>query len=162
MDAITMLKKNLPSILTISEDFPTINFKADDEFYWSAQINTVFYVENELNKKSGIYRLFHEIGHALSNHQTFSSGIQLIKLESEAWLKAKEIAERYNLNISDDQIEKCLDSYRDWLHLRSICPECSIVGVEANPSQYRCFNCLQNWKVPVNQRSRNYRLKQVK
>ena len=162
MDATTMLKKNLPSIFTISEDFPAINFRANNEFYWSAQKKTVFYIKNELNKESGIYRLFHEIGHALSNHQTFSSGIQLIKLESEAWTKAKSVANKYDLIISDEQIEKCLDSYRDWLHLRSICPQCSIVGVESDPSHYRCFNCLQNWKVPVNQRTRHYRLKQVR
>lgn len=157
-----MPKKNLPDINTVIADFPDINFVENEEFYWSAKTKTVFYNKGELVEKNGIYRLLHEIGHALSGHKNYTSGIQLLKFETQAWKEACEIAKNYGLVINNEQIENCLDSYRDWLHLRSTCPQCKTVAIEANSNQYHCFNCFQKWKVPSDQRARHYRLKLVK
>ncbi len=154
-----MPKKNLPSITAIAQAFPAITFAPNEEFYWSSQRQTVYYNEQAVRTQSGIFRLFHEIGHALCQHKRYTSGIQLVKLEAEAWEKAREIAKTYNLIVEDALIEGCLDSYRDWLHLRSTCPRCQTVAIESKMNQYRCFNCFTNWKVPKDQRSRQYRLK---
>ena len=154
-----MLKKNLPDISVLKRDFPEINFKSDEEFYWSNQENTIFYRPESLVDEEGVFRLLHEIGHAINNHSSFTSGIELLKLEVEAWEKAKQIASNYNLVINNGFIENCLDSYRDWLHLRSTCPNCKNIAVEAEVNQYHCFNCFSKWKVPKHQKARHYRMK---
>lgn len=140
-------------------DFRGTNFVEADEFYWSAKNNTVYYNSDRLQKIEGIYRLIHEIGHATSDHKNFQSGVQLLSLETEAWESAKKIAGRYGITIDSEYIENCLDSYRDWLHTRSTCPNCKTVSVEADENVYKCFNCLQKWQVSSNQRSRCYRQK---
>ena len=147
------------SPLLIMADNCDINFAKADEFYWSAENNTVYYDPERLHTAEGVYRLIHEIGHAANNHKNFLSGIQLLSLEAEAWESARQIAEQYDVVIAEDYIEKCLDSYRDWLHTRSTCPACKTVSVEATENQYKCFNCLQKWTVSSDQRTRCYRQK---
>lgn len=156
-----MPKITLPSISDVRADFPQFSFEEHDVFHWSPKKNCVYYNPTQLKKTDGAFQLFHEIGHALCQHQYYTSGIELLRIEVEAWEKAKEIAKNYGLKISQQRIETCLDSYRDWLYLRSTCPTCETVALETGPNRYHCFNCLQKWSVPTSQRSRHYRLKQV-
>ena len=158
---MNMPQTNLPKLSKIKQRFKQFSFAKHEIFHWSPQNNTVFYDERELNEPEGIYQLLHEIGHATSGHQFYSSGIQLLKIETEAWKKAQELAKDYGLKIQQKQIERCLDSYRDWLHFRSICPQCEAISIEVAANQYHCFNCLQKWSVPSDQQRRHYRLKQV-
>lgn len=154
-----MPKTNLPSLAQLKTDFPAINFELADDFYWSAQHQQLFYQPAALKTSAGMFQLFHELGHALLNHRNFESGVELLQLETEAWAKARTIAQSYNLTLDETQVQNSLDSYRDWLHQRSTCPSCNNISVEITDSHYRCFNCQQQWTVPVNQRSRGYRLK---
>jgi hypothetical protein len=156
---MNMPKTSLPSITDIKDRFPQFTFVPHDVFHWSPKDNTIYYNQNNLHEPEGIFQLLHEVGHGLAGHTTYDSGIQLIKIESEAWDHAKKIASSYNLKISSKQIEQCLDSYRDWLYLRSCCPNCSTIAIETKANHYRCFNCLQKWKAPANQQTRPYRLK---
>ncbi len=156
---MNMPKTNLPSISDIKASFPQFNFSEHEVFHWSPQNQTVFYNQIDILERSGIYQLLHEIGHALCSHTNYTSGVTLLKMETQAWTKAQEIAKDYNLKIDPERIERCLDSYRDWLHLRSACPQCQSVSIETSNNQYHCFNCMQKWKVPTDQRSRHYRLK---
>jgi hypothetical protein len=156
-----MLKITLPKITDIRKKFNQFTFDQHEVFHWSPKNNCIYYDPNKLDTPEGILQLLHEIGHAVLEHTNYGSGVQLLKMETEAWQKAKELSEFYNLEIKDEQIERCLDSYRDWLHLRSTCPRCTTISVETESNHYRCFNCLQTWKVPADQRTRSYRLKLV-
>lgn len=162
MDAITMQKMHLPSLQVLRRDFPAITFTQDESFHWSPKLKTVFYEADAVETIEKLQQLFHEIGHAVCGHTKFTSGIQLLRLETEAWARAKVIARKYGITIQQTKIEQCLDSYRDWLHLRSSCPNCTTVATEIEDNTYRCFTCLQQWKVPLDQRSRRYRLKQAR
>lgn len=155
-----MPKTVLVKIDQLKEDFPTLKFEESDDFYYSAKNKTIFFNNEALGTEIGFIQLLHEIGHALEGHHTFQSGVELVKMESQAWSRAKKIAGEYGLEIPDSLIEQCLDSYRDWLHGRSTCPNCKNTGVESDIGQYHCFNCQQKWVVPLHQRSRCYRLKQ--
>ncbi len=161
MGAMSMPKITLPSINQLQEDFPSIHLEEAKEFYFSARDKCVYYNKKQVLTEVGMFQLIHEIGHALSNHHHFESGVELLKMETEAWSKAEKIAKQYDLEIPPALIERCLDSYRDWLHLRSICPECKATGVETDVNLYHCFNCLQKWSVPTDQRTRRYRHKIV-
>jgi hypothetical protein len=156
----------LPSIFKkITADFSAleISFTRSDVFYWSPQERTIFFIESQIEKGVGIYQLLHEIGHAICEHHSFRSGISLLKMEVEAWEKARQIATKYNIAIPEEHVESCLDSYRDWLHQRSACPECGNIATEIDDNRYRCFNCSQIWSTPRHQQTRcyRYRLKQI-
>lgn len=154
-----MAKTILPSLPQLASDFPQVTFQEADYFCWSAPQQRIYYKAEALTNPKAFYHLLHELGHALRAHTTYGSGIQLIKLEAEAWQAAQEIAKRYQLHIKSSLIESCLDSYRDWLHLRSTCPTCQSIATEHQPYHYHCFNCAQKWKVSPDQRQRCYRLK---
>lgn len=139
------------------DDFPDIQFQPADTFCWAAQKTTVLYVPELLKKPRGLQQLLHEIGHAISGHTSFTSGVELLRMETEAWEAARSLAKKYKIIIKKSHIEYCLDSYRDWLHVRSTCPNCQAIASETEPCQYRCFNCLHNWRVSPDQRTRCYR-----
>jgi hypothetical protein len=156
---MNMPKTTLPSVALIGKEYPDITFEAADTFCWSPQKNTVFFDPIAVKNKRGLYQLLHEVGHAICGHVSYRSGVALIQMESEAWEAAKKISANYNIRIPEEHIEKCLDSYRDWLHLRSACPSCSSISIEVDENQYRCFNCSQAWRVPTSQLTRQYRMK---
>ena len=157
-----MPKTNLPSITVVIRDFPQLTLRESEDFYYSSRDKCVYYNKAHTQTEAGLFQLFHEIGHALSSHHHYDSGIQLLKMEAEAWKEAKAIAQTYKLTIPDDLIEHCLNSYRDWLHLRSTCPTCKNIAIEEKLNCYHCFNCYQKWSVPTDQRSRSYRHKVVR
>lgn len=143
MDAITMLSTN-SLIKKLRLDYPQFNFKESDNFLWSPDDNTVYYS----NKSSDCeYFAIHELSHALLDHREYKRDIVLLTMERDAWEKAKEIAKKYNIEIDDDFIQSNLDTYRDWMHKRSTCPDCSAVGLQSDKIHYKCVVCGHNWRV---------------
>ena len=122
----------------IIESFPELQFKKGDNFYWSPKSKIVFYKLESQNSKLSKWALMHEIGHALLDHRSYGTDFSLLRMESEAWEKAQEIAKRFKLNIPEEHIQDCLDSYRDWIYKRSICPKCSTKSFQSEIHHYRC------------------------
>lgn len=144
MDATTMAKTSW--LKTLRSHFPRITFVEDDSFRWSPRDSTVYI--GSLESTEDLITLLHETGHALADHVTYTQDIQLIKLEREAWDIAKaQLAPLFDIKITDDTIEHALDSYRDWLHARSCCPECESTGVQLDEFHYQCLACQTTWKV---------------
>jgi hypothetical protein len=51
-----------------------------------------------------------------------------------------------------------LDTYRDWLYKRSICPTCTAKCLQQGDFvHYRCFNCHTTWRVTASRFCRAYR-----
>ena len=120
-------------------DFPEFKFEKSDVAHWSPTSKTVFYTDDAA-------KLLHELGHALLDHTDFVQDIELIHLERDAWEKARELAPKYGVKITDDTIEAALDDYRDWLHARSLCPKCNQTGVQRREDLiYYCLNCDAHW-----------------
>lgn len=122
-------------------DFPGVIFELSDDFYYSPQNQTVFY------SSGNMARLLHELGHALLEHSNYSRDIDLLKIERQAWDKARTLSLDYGMTITDDTIQDDLDSYRLWLHKRSLCPECSANGLQTSLDTYRCLSCRTDWRV---------------
>lgn len=141
----------LPRIQT---DFPDVVFIASASFYWSGETRTVCY---DADSQDAIWSLLHELGHMLQDHNTYKTDVRLVRMEVEAWESAKQLAERYGQAISDEHIEDCIDSYRNWQYLRSKCPVCAQSGVEKQSGRYHCINCLHDWRVTANRFCRVYR-----
>jgi hypothetical protein len=138
--------------------YPELKFKSGKHFCWSPETNEIIYKKNKTFSEKDTWSLLHETGHALLNHRDYHSDFELLKLEVEAWAKAKEIAKSFNVNIDENHIEDCLDTYREWLYKRSICPNCTAKCLQQSDFvHYRCFNCHTTWRVSSNRFCRAYR-----
>ena len=125
-------------------DFENIKFVKGRNYIWSSQTQTIYY-KLPLSK----HALFHELGHATCQHFNYRLDIELIKLEVDAWEQAKLIAAKYNHKISQAYIDRNLETYRNWLLLRSKCPNCDLVSLQNDKNlEYNCFNCQLAWSVP--------------
>jgi len=148
----------MESIVNIlSGSYRNIRFKSGDKFYWSPETHEVYY-DAAAAQPNGVWSLLHETGHALLNHTSYNADYELIKLEVAAWEKAKALAKDLAIDIDENHIQDCIDTYRDWLYGRSICPRCGNKSLqEATLAQYQCFNCHEVWKVTPSRFCRAYR-----
>lgn len=128
----------------LTTDFPTIRFIEDDTFLWSPQEQAVLYNSGYPDAPA---LLLHELSHGLLEHTQYDRDVQLLAIEAAAWEKAKELAKQYDLALSEDVIQDHLDTYRDWMHARSTCPDCSAIGYQVSASRYRCPACTAVWSV---------------
>lgn len=144
-------------ITTLKRDYPKLKFRRGERENWSARSRTVTYNPNQ-DEQQLKFGLLHELAHAILEHNNYSSDMELLKLEAEAWNLAAKLAPKYGVKISDDHIQKCLDTYRDWLHKRSACPNCGVHVIQTTPELYKCFNCQTVWQVSHSRFARPYRL----
>lgn len=127
----------------VRKDFPHLQFEPAETFAWSPDQQTITYADEPRTD----LLLLHELSHALLGHKDYSLDIELLRLESAAWDYAKGLANQYNVPLDDDLIEDNLDSYRDWLHARSACPNCQQIGIQNQKNTYSCLNCRYSWGV---------------
>lgn len=128
----------------LATDYPAFQFKSGTDFQWEPATKTVFYDP----KSSDAASLLHELAHAILEHGTFKKDIELIEIERDAWMHAKEhLASQYDIVITEDAVEEALDTYRDWLHARSTCPDCHATGVQIKQEHYSCIVCSTIWRV---------------
>jgi hypothetical protein len=147
------VKKLLTQLAT---DYPAIAFKAGKKFYWSPKGQTVFYDSSKKDAPAQ-WALVHELSHGILGHKTYTTDFELLQLEVDAWHTAKQLAKQYKLTISEDHIQDCLDTYRDWLHARSKCPACGDHGLQEPRGDYECINCRTSWHVSTQRFCRAYR-----
>lgn len=138
-------------------DYPDIAFNEGELFYWSPKDNSVTYANVSTQPEIAGWSLLHEVSHGILGHTGYSSDFELMQLEVEAWRHARKLAKRYGITIDPEHIQDCLDTYRDWLHRRSTCPECGTVSIQSDPRTYRCMNCSATWKVSNSRFCRPYR-----
>lgn len=137
--------------------FPDLQFVANGRFCWSPQTHEIGY-DQDRHDQTADWSLLHETGHALLDHTQYLADFELLRLEMAAWAKARELAVDFGIHIDENHIQDCLDTYRDWLYKRSICPHCSTRALQENDyAHYRCFNCHTVWRVTPSRFCRAYR-----
>lgn len=141
----------------LAADFPAISFRPGEKSSWSPDDKVIVYKPQRANEDPEIWSLLHEVGHATLDHTSYTTDLELLKLEAAAWQKAQELATKYGYSIDNDHIQNCLDTYRDWLHRRSTCPACGNTSLQENSRQYSCFNCATKWSVSTSRFCRPYR-----
>lgn len=146
-----------PLLKSLTERFPTLRYTAGKQFCWSPESQEIFY-KTDAKGSTDTWSLLHETGHALLNHRIYQADYELLQMELAAWQRAKELAVELDVTINDDHIQDCLDTYREWLYQRSMCPNCRTQSMqESDFRHYRCFNCHAVWKVSTNRFTRTYR-----
>lgn len=135
---------SISSILdSLINDFPDFTFRQSSEFRWSPHEKTIFY-----NPQEDAGLLLHELGHAILGHVDYKRDVELITLERDAWSFAVQgLSPRYSISISEDDVQESLDTYRDWLHARSLCPQCASTGIQVARESYKCIACYALWRV---------------
>lgn len=137
--------------------YPQLQFVAGRRYCWSPMTHEIGY-DDSRHDKTADWSLLHETGHALLDHTQYLADFELLKLEMAAWAKARELAAEFGISIDENHIQDCLDTYRDWLYKRSICPQCSTRALQQNDyAHYRCFNCHTVWRVTPSRFCRAYR-----
>ncbi len=139
-----MQSPNLNNLLTrLRTDFPDLVFEPGERFLFHPP-RTIHYVKKSPDEYSALL-LLHELGHALTGKYDYHQDIELIQIESEAWAKSRELCRKYHVKFDEDFAEANLDSYRDWLHANSLCPNCQINGYQDLDGRYHCPLCNKKW-----------------
>lgn len=129
-----------PLLERLRADFPRFHFTLGTSDHWDSH-DTVYYT-----LETPDCALLHELAHALLGHASYRLDIDLLRLERAAWDYARHVlAPRYDLTLSRDDAEDSLDTYRDWLHNRSLCPDCHLSGLQSSDGDYRCVACGLAW-----------------
>ena len=128
----------------LEADYPNITFVVGDDFKWSESRYEL--TVGELLDGHQLY-LLHELAHALLHHADYRLDIELLAQERQAWDYVRSIlAPRYGLTQDEELIEDALDTYRQWMHTRSLCPTCNLTGLQTKTSTYVCGNCRCSWR----------------
>ena len=136
------LKNSLLSKL--QTDFPQLQFLPGEGFRWSSSTNTIYYPAKSNFTEP---ELLHELGHALLDHYTYQQDIDLIRIEREAWEHATAVlGPLYKINIPSSMVDESVDTYREWLHARSLCLTCRQTGIQTKTGIYQCLNCRCQWR----------------
>ncbi len=123
------MPSTIVQISQLKADYPQFNFKKTSNFYWSPVDQTVGYTRmNAL--------LFHELAHAVLSHNDYHQDIELLEMERDAWDEAIKIAKKYGFPIDDKTVQISLDTYRDWMHNLSTCPNCGEIGMQTSKNNY--------------------------
>lgn len=145
-------------IKDLDKRFEWLNFQAGKQFCWSPKNSKVNYKKGASNPEAK-WSLLHEVSHAILHHTHYNDDFDLLQLEVSAWHQTHELAKQYNVEINEEYVQDCLDTYRDWLHMRSACPNCGQQSLQTTRKQYRCFNCRNSWQVSNSRLCRTYRFK---
>lgn len=81
------------------------------------------------------------MGHALLEHKNFATDPERLRMERAAWEKARELCTRYGIFYDEEFVEDELDTYRNWLHQKSRCPECGLTRYQTVDGKYHCPGC---------------------
>ncbi|MGB4762779.1 MAG: hypothetical protein WBP12_05495 [Candidatus Saccharimonas sp.] len=142
MEKITLLTEQLAKVADRYPHLATLSFQTSQRFAWDHSTRTIYYNPNVHDTDQ---YLLHEFSHALLDHTHFTHDIDLIRMERDAWTEAVKLSQELKITIPSSLIEDALDTYRNWLHERSLCPSCNTTGIQTSNLAYRCLACGTTW-----------------
>lgn len=130
--------ENFTNLLNqLKTKFPQFSFKNGKKFAYRPPKTIII---GHYEPKAELL-LLHELGHALLGKNTFKTDVERLKIESEAWDKAKSLADDLKIPFDEDFAENKLDSYRNWLHQKSLCKKCHLTRYQTEDGKYHCPHC---------------------
>jgi len=143
----TNTNPNQSFISELKSEFPDFSFQFGSRFKFKPP-KTIFIGPPQPNFA---LLALHELGHALSGHKNYNTHIKRLKMESEAWQVAKTLIQNhpkwqkeYGIHwdeSAEEFAESELDSYRDWLHSKSLCKNCGLTMYQTEDGKYYCPAC---------------------
>ncbi len=123
--------------IQLRNDYPEFNFKLGKRFVFRAP-RTIFLCEQGENLE---LLALHEVSHAILGHRDFRTDVQRLRMEAEAWGKARQLACFYQIPVDEELIQEELDTYRDWLFKKSRCKKCGLTRFQTSDGIYHCPKC---------------------
>ena len=121
----------------LADDFPELKFVSGKKFAFRPPKTIILGPPEPFSELLAL----HEVGHAVCGHFDFKMDVERLKMEVEAWEKARELADSYGVEVDEDLIQSELDTYRDWLHQKSRCPKCGLTRFQTPDLAYHCPLC---------------------
>ena len=121
----------------LERDYPDFRFREGKKFAFRPPRTIILGPDEPFSELLTL----HEVSHAICKHRDFRMDVERLKMENEAWDKARELAEYYGIEVNEDLIQGELDTYRDWLHQKSRCPVCGLTRFQTPDSRYHCPRC---------------------
>ena len=128
---------NIILLEKLRADYPNFVFKDGKKFAFKYPRTITIGPEEPFDDLLAL----HELSHAILGHKSYNEDLERVKMESEAWEKAKKLATKYHVEIDEDLIQDELDTYRDWLHRKSRCPVCGLTRYQTADKLYHCPRC---------------------
>lgn len=128
---------SLEIVSRLRVDYPKFRFVDGKKFSFRPP-RTIVIGPDEQNSE---LLTLHELGHALSGHKVFKTNVDRLKKEVEAWEMARDLALSYGIEFDEEVMQTELDTYRNWLHQKSRCPECGLTRFETPDGHYHCPRC---------------------
>ncbi len=122
---------------SVKKNYPNLIFKEGNRFSFHPK-KTIIYTKNSENFE---LLLLHELGHALNGDFSYTTDIERLRIETHAWKTAKSLAKTFKIPFDEDFAESELDSYRDWLHKKSLCKTCGLTRYQTPDGTYHCPHC---------------------
>lgn len=122
--------------------FPEFIYKPGKKFIFRPK-KTIYYEEKSSNFP---LLLLHETAHALLKHYSFATSLERLTLERDAWKKTHALCKKFAQPFDADFAEKNLDTYRDWLHQKTLCKVCGLTCLELNSESLFCPFCQKVYK----------------
>ena len=141
---------NLSHLLDyLKQTYPDLHFSYGKRFKY--RYPNLIMLENPKNSTTPpaffALQTLHELGHALCNHKDYTTDVQRLKIEREAWETAKTAYLALPKSLqnafpwNEDYVEDSLDTYRAWLHQKSTCKNCGLTCYQTEDGTYHCPRC---------------------
>lgn len=127
-------------------------------FSYDAADDVINYDPVRLKTLNGQVSLLHEISHCKLGHFHYQSDLELLMMEVAAWHYTRTLAREHGIEIDEEYIQDCVDSYDNWVEKRGTCPSCQNFCIEQD-SKYTCFVCNTRWQVSPEPQQRIIRRK---
>lgn len=134
--------KNQAFLETLKSEFPNFSFKPGRKFLFRPK-KSIFYLEDNENFR---LLLLHELAHALLGHFSFETSLDRLKIERDAWDKTRSLCADFNVPFLEEVAEAELNSYRDWLHQKTLCKTCGLSCIEVDSESLFCPFCQKTYK----------------
>lgn len=130
-------------VTRLKTDFVQLRFLDGKRFTFRPKRTIILEPVADYADRCEQYKLsaLHELGHALLEHNFYTTDPERLRMESEAWKKAKDLCLQYGVKFDSEYVENELDTYRDWLHRKSCCPRCGLTRFQTRDGEYHCPGC---------------------
>lgn len=131
-------------LMSLKEEYPDFSWRLGSRFKYKPEKTIFIDAEEPIPMPYFALLTLHELGHALSRHKDYNTDIERLRIESEAWQRAKHEIEahpNWGVEYDEDFAEGELDSYRDWLHQKSKCKKCGLTRYQTADGIYHCPQC---------------------
>jgi len=140
---VITMAHNSSLLAKVQRNFPQFCFHEGSSFRWSPKNSSIYYPVDSFTDAE----LLHELAHAVLEHHNYTQDIELLHIERQAWEYATNtLGAQYSVIINPSLVDELMDTYRDWLHARSLCPACLQTSLQTKTGTYQCLNCGCQWR----------------